>query len=297
MRVVVLGGGTSSEALVSARSANTVLSAVGALGYDAVYFDPKTQKNLLELIDKEDIVLPILHGSGGEDGTIQKMLSDVPVRYLGSGAQASANCFDKAKTRDILIKHSIPVARGDVINRESYQTHELRKTPHILKWVTGGSSIGTFKVLDPGDVTETFIDEVFSAPKVLIEELIVGTECTAGILGEGALPIVEIIPPASGFDYENKYNGKTQELCPPKNISKNLQKNIQAIARNVHDILGCRHLSRVDFMIDADGQPFVLEVNTMPGMTDQSLFPEAANAAGITFEQLVQQFIEMTAKG
>lgn len=294
-KIYVLGGGTSDEREVSLRSSAEVLRAAEALGYNVEFIDPKNSKDYL-LATTSDIVLPILHGKFGEDGVLQAELEERNIAFLGAGSKSSRNCFDKWLTRQILEQNNIKMPRAALVTYVEYLAHEISKMPHVLKIVDGGSSIGTYIIRDPGDVSKAELKDIFQDQKLVLEQLIIGTEITVPILGENALPVIEIIPPADGeFDYENKYNGKTRELCPPENLSDEVQAQARQIAERVHHIMACRHFSRVDIMIDENDQQYVLEINTVPGLTAQSLFPQAARVMGLTMEQLVKQFVELVA--
>jgi len=215
--------------------------------------------------------------------------------YLGSDSSSSANCFDKWQTRLVLLEQAIPMAQASLVTKESYRQSPLAKAPHVLKINHGGSSIGTLIVRQPDVVNQKDIDAIFEMEnQAVLEQLIDGTEITIPILDKTALPVIEIIPPSdSEFDYENKYNGRTQELCPPVSVSEELQRQAQKLAEKVHFVMGCRHLSRVDIMLDKTGKLHVLEINTIPGMTDQSLYPKAAKVAGIDMPKLIKQFTEL----
>lgn len=291
----MLFGGNSPERPVSLRSGKAVIDGLKHLGINPLCFDTEHDSDFLRQIPKNALIFPILHGHGGEDGEIQNILEQEGLRFLGSDSASSEKCFDKVTTRTILSKHDIPIARGAVIKLKEYSEHPLAKLPHVLKVSRGGSSIGTLIVTNPKEVSRDSIKEVFTLDgEVVIEQYVDGIEVTIPVLGDKALPVIEILPPEGEvFDYDNKYNGRTSELCPPKNVSQALQKQVQRLAEEVHKIMGCRHISRTDMIITPEGKPVVLEINTMPGLTDQSLFPKSAYQAGYTFSELVQSFINM----
>lgn len=294
MKITVLGGGDSPEREVSLRSSAAVAEALATEGYEVERLDPKDIE-VLNSIPGGSIVFPILHGYHGEDGFIQAELEERKLPYLGSGSKASADCFDKWKTRELLKQSGLPVALGEHVDKATYPNSQLKKGPHVLKAVGGGSSIGTYIVRDPGAVSEAAVNGVFAVSDMaVVEELVEGVEITVPILDGTALPVIEIQPPKEQeFDYENKYNGLTQELCPPVSISGEVQKTAQVLAEKAHTVLGCRHLSRVDMIVRPDNSMVILEINTMPGMTDQSLFPKSARAAGIEFPALMSRCVEM----
>jgi D-alanine-D-alanine ligase len=167
-----------------------------------------------------------------------------------------------------------------------------------LKVLRGGSSIGTLIVRDTATLKHEEVDKLFELDReAVLEELIEGVEVTIPILDKTALPAIEIRPPEGlEFDYENKYNGLTAEICPPESVSEELQQESQKLSEQVHKIMKCRHLSRVDIMIDQEGKLFVLEINTIPGLTDQSLYPKSAAVAGLSMPQLVKRFVELVVR-
>lgn len=294
-QILVLGGGTSPEREVSLRSAAAVAAAAQAAGFDVLQHDPAVGLDILDTLPSDTVVLPVLHGAGGEDGVIQAALEQRGVRYLGTDAEHSRLCFSKILTRQRLTEHDVPMAKGAVVTKETYGQQQFRKAPHVLKVDRGGSSIGVLIVRDPDHVGAADIDAVFSLDtRAVLEELIEGIEISVPVLGITALPVIEIRPPAGGeFDYENKYNGKTEELCPPQSISTSVQEQAQRLAEKVHAVMGCRHLSRTDMIVAPSGNIVVLEINTMPGLTNQSLLPKSAAVAGTDMPHLVQRFVQL----
>jgi D-alanine-D-alanine ligase len=298
MEIIVLGGGDSPEREVSLRSAKAVAEAAKTAGFGVEQVDPAYDLTFLGNVDKNILVFPILHGAGGEDGVLQKELENTGLAFLGSGSQSSERCIDKIQTRKDLLAGGLPMADGALVTEQNYPSHRLAAQPHVLKVVHGGSSIGTLIVRDPTVNHQTEVAGIFGmGDGVLIEKLIEGTEITVPILDNKALPVIEIVPPANGeFDYDNKYNGQSQEICPPKTVSAELQSQAQALAEQVHKIMGCRHMSRVDIMIDTDDKLYVLEVNTIPGMTGQSLYPKSAAVSGLPMPGLIKKFVSMVAR-
>jgi D-alanine-D-alanine ligase len=292
-KVHIATGGNSSEREISLRSGAAVTAALTKAGYNAQMLDTSTA-SLDEIIDC-DVVFPVLHGAGGEDGILQTQLEQRDVRYVGSDSQASALCFDKWRYREFVAKQGLPVAEGAVVQADTYATHVLSAQPYVLKPLDGGSSIDTHIVRDPAQAPHEKILETFHRhPTLLMEQLIAGTELTVGILEATALPVIEIIPPSGGeFDYENKYNGATQELCPPQHVSEAVQQAAQALALQAHQATGCRDFSRTDIMCDASGTLYLLETNTIPGMTDQSLLPKMAFTAGMDMPSFCGKLVEL----
>ncbi|HET9850154.1 MAG TPA: D-alanine--D-alanine ligase [Candidatus Saccharimonadales bacterium] len=295
MKVLVLSGGNSPEREVSLRSGENIRSALRDSGHKVYDYDPAGgYGGLDEYVGKVDVVFPILHGAGGEDGEIQEELEARQFNYLGSGPRASADCFNKVKTKEILNKLSILTPKYEIVTADSFAGSALTKKPYVLKPIEGGSTIDAFIVRAP-DSAQIDVDILKRYKSMLLEELVDGKEITVPVLGNKSLPVIEIIPPAGReFDYENKYNGESQELCPPKNVDEGIQRRAQQLALQAHRALGARHLTRSDFIVDSGGQIWALEINTMPGMTAESLYPKSALAAGINIAQLVDRFTEMS---
>lgn len=317
MKVLVLLGGDSPEREVSLRSGAAVRDALTDNGHEVFVYDPKDgYEGLQQYVGKVDCVFPILHGKGGEDGEVQAELEKLGFKYLGADSKVSKLCFDKEKFKKLLIsvkdslldlsseaakispsreryKLSFEIPKSEIVTKNSIQHSPLLQRPYVLKPIDGGSSLDTFVVRDPKN--QSYNKAVFEHYQLmLLEELIEGTEITVPVLGNQALPVIEIIPPTGGeFDYENKYNGASQELCPPQHVDETKQKEAQTLAERVHKAAGTRHLSRTDIIIGKDGRLWVLELNTIPGLTDQSLFPKAAAVAGINMQQLVQKFLDL----
>jgi D-alanine-D-alanine ligase len=291
-RVLVLSGGDSDEREVSLRSGQAVANALQAAGYEVVTADARDAETSLQNID---VVFPALHGLGGEDGQIQSLLEARGLPYVGSDSAVSALCFDKWRWRELVGRQNVALAAGALVSAGDVQQHPLASQPFVLKPSDGGSSIDTFIVRDPASADWQGIVSSFSRhPQMLIEALAPGTEITVGVLDEQALPVIEIVPPESGeFDYENKYNGATRELCPPETIDVMVQQAAQELAASVHKMCGCRDLSRTDMIVGPDGSLTVLETNTIPGLTEQSLFPKAAAVAGLNMGRLCDQLIQM----
>jgi D-alanine-D-alanine ligase len=294
MRILVLSGGNSSEREVSLRSAKSVIAALTGLGHEVVEYD--TANGLDGIKDHTagmDAVFPILHGKEGEDGTVQAKLEELGVKYLGADSRVSRLCFDKMAFKKAISELGVLTPKAELVTRQSVKGSELLNRPYVLKPNDGGSSVDTFMVRTPAEKTLDYDDIFERNPTMLLEELIEGTEITVPVLGDKALPVIEIVPPeGEEFDYDNKYNGSTQELCPPVSVSEPLQRRAQEIAETIHSSLGVRHLSRTDIIINDRGEMYVLELNTIPGLTDASLFPKAAGVAGLNMKDLVGRLLE-----
>ena len=294
--IVVLAGGMSGEREVSLRSGKAVAAALTTAGFAVTFLelgaDPREH---MEVMEQAAAVFPVLHGAGGEDGTLQALLEAEHIRYVGSDAAASALCFDKWQYRQKVVAGGLPMAEAALITQSALPGSPLLQAAYVLKPYDGGSSLDTYIVRDPIRAPFDQIATSFEHhPKMLLEQLIIGTELTVGILGETPLPVIEIIPPPDGeFDYENKYNGQSQELCPPEHVSKETQRAAQSLALKAHKLTGCRDFSRTDIMCDAEGNLLLLETNTIPGMTEQSLFPKMARTANVDMPELCKRLVEM----
>ncbi len=291
-KIHVICGGISDERDVSLRSGKATAEALQEAGYEVAVFDTNDPD---DAIRDCDVVFPVLHGIGGEDGEIQQRLEALGVPFVGTDSAGSRLCIDKAAYRTKLMSLGFLMAQGDTVTHDEYSKHPLARGPHVLKPVDGGSTIDTYIVRDGRAVAVDKIQDSFGRHEhMLLEALIVGTELTVGVLGDSALPVIEIIPPQNEeFDYANKYNGKSQELCPPEHVSESIQHMVQAIALQVHRAAGCRDFSRTDFIVTTDGKPYLLETNTIPGMTKTSLFPKMAQTAGMSMPQLVDTLVQM----
>ncbi len=298
MKILVLGGGNSSEREVSLRSSAAVSVALTAIGHAVEMADPTDgEEAVMAAVERNELVFPILHGTGGEDGTIQRLLDTAGKPYLGSDAAASELCFDKVRLKTVLVDNGILTPKSEVVTTASFGTSGLAKAPFVLKPVADGSSVGTMIVKSLPYNSEQAAVLLQGYGQMLLEELIVGIEITVPVLGAAALPVIEIVPPAGKvFDYENKYNGATSELCPPLHVSPELQNRAQRLAEEVHSVSGARHLSRTDMIITPGGQIYVLEINTLPGMTATSLLPKSAAAAGLDWSKLAARLVELAAR-
>lgn len=292
VRVIVLSGGNSDEREVSLRSGAAVVAGLEAAGYSVKALDTNCSDE--ELVNS-DIVFPVLHGKGGEDGEIQARLEGLRCRYVGSDSASSQLCMDKSAYRAMMTARDLLMPSGEIVSLKAYSEHPLAKKPHVLKPIDGGSSVDTFIIRDISTIDKSAITKAFERHEtLLLEELIVGAEVTVGVLGNEALPIIEIIPPQDEeFDYENKYNGKTQELIPAVHVSPEDQNAVQELALRAHMFAGCRDFSRSDFIISTDGRYYLLETNTIPGMTSQSLFPKMAAAIGMDMPALCSNLVQM----
>jgi D-alanine-D-alanine ligase len=295
-KVGVLYGGRSAEREVSLMSGEGVLAALRAKGVDAHGFDPARQ-NLAQLAEQGyDRVFIALHGRYGEDGTLQGALEQLGIPYTGPGVMACALSMDKTMSKRVWLSHGLPTPRFMVLDKDADASQldavatELG-LPLMLKAPHEGSTIGISKIAAADDMRAGFDNCVRYDDTVLAEEFISGRELTVPVMGAGrdarALPIVEIRAPQGNYDYEHKYfSDDTQYLCPAP-LDAALTARIQSLAVEAYRALGCSGWSRVDFMLRAgDDAPFLLEINTSPGMTGHSLVPMSARAAGVSYEDL-----------
>jgi D-alanine-D-alanine ligase len=291
-KVAVLLGGRSGERKVSLKSGGAVLAALQRGGVDAHAFDPSEKP--LHALEGFDRVFIALHGRYGEDGTIQGALELMDIPYTGSGVMASAVGMDKWRTK--LLWRSAGIATPDfelVDENSDFAAIEGRLgLPLFVKPANEGSSIGISKVRQAGGLHAAYELAAKSDPLVIAEQFVGGGEYTVGILGEEALPIVRIVPATDFYDYDAKYlRDDTQYLCPC-GLPKAQEDRIRAEALQAFKVVGGSGWGRVDFLMDEAGGHYFLEVNTSPGMTDHSLVPMAARAAGISFDELVLKVLE-----
>lgn len=290
IKVAVLYGGKSSEREVSLRSGGAV--AKGLAAADCKVSEIDVQGEEFTLPQGVDVVFPVLHGAFGEDGSLQQILENKGVPYVGSGVLASYNAFDKIRSKQIFTSEGIPTPAYEILLRRGGRTFAL-PLPVFVKPAREGSSVGAHKVTTEDEIDAALEDAFQYDECVLVEELIVGRELTVGFLGDQPLPVVEIKPRQGWYDYTAKYTkGKTDYVAPAE-LSPVVARTVQLTAQRAYLALGCRHLGRVDILLGADDVPQVLEVNTIPGFTETSLLPKAAQAAGIGFEQLCLRLVEL----
>jgi D-alanine-D-alanine ligase len=291
LNITVMLGGPSAEREVSLRSGAAVAKALRSLGHDVQELDPQTPAWTLP--ERTDVVFLALHGTYGEDGTVQQQLDGLGVPYTGCDAAASRIAFDKVLTKQRCVEHGVPTARFMTANSAAAALPEGFSPPLVVKPVRQGSSVGLQFV----ERTEDWANALTAALKfdsaVVVEEKIIGRETTVGLLGGEVLPIVEVRPKAGSYDYRNKYTaGATEYFCPADFDAATTQR-IQDAARGAFQAIGGRDYARVDVMVRADGSPVVLEVNTLPGMTETSLLPKAAAAAGLSYAELCQRMVDL----
>jgi D-alanine-D-alanine ligase len=301
-KVAILMGGQSAEREVSMMSGQGVLQALRASGVDAHAFDP-AERDLGELkregIDRCFIAL---HGRYGEDGTVQGALELMGLPYTGSGVMASSIAMDKTMTKRVWLAEGLPTPRYVLVRRQQLGSVSLDSLvaslglPMIVKPAREGSSIGVTKVTKVQDLPAALAAAAKCDADNLCEQCIVGDEVTCPVLGEGetarALPVIRIVAPEGNYDYQNKYFTDDTQYLVPSGLPANEESAIEALVVKAYQVLGCRGWGRIDVMIDAaTRQPYLLEINTSPGMTGHSLVPMSAKAAGISYEALCCQLL------
>jgi len=291
LNITVMLGGPSTEREVSLQSGRAVMQALRSLGHNVHELDPQTPDWILP--QNTDVVFLALHGTYGEDGTVQQQLDKLGVAYTGCDAEASRIAFDKVLTKQRCVEAEVPTAKFVVVDSVNTPWPRGWQPPVVVKPVRQGSSVGLQFVERVSDWADALREALRYDTQVLVEEKIEGRETTAGILGGEALPIVEVRPKQGSYDYRNKYTaGATEYFCPAP-FDRAITKAIQTAALGAFRAIGGRDYARVDVMVRANGEPVVLEVNTLPGMTETSLLPKAAAAAGLSYEALCQRMIEL----
>ena len=303
-KVAVLMGGVSAEREISLMSGNGVLQALLASGVDAHAFDP-AQRDLIEL--QRDGFLRCfiaLHGRFGEDGTVQGALELMGLPYSGSGVMASSIAIDKTMTKRVWNAEGVPTPRHILLRRGTFSAQQLRRIPDelglplIVKPSREGSSIGVVKVAAYAEMQAAVEQAAQMDTDILCEQFIGGDEVTCPVIGSGdsarALPVIRIVAPEGNYDYQNKYFTDDTQYLVPAGLPDGEEEAIQALVLKAYRVLGCRGWGRVDVMIDAATRaPYLLEINTSPGMTSHSLVPMSARAAGISYEALCVQLLEL----
>ncbi|HET7362287.1 MAG TPA: D-alanine--D-alanine ligase [Burkholderiales bacterium] len=293
-KVAVLLGGKSAEREVSLKSGTMVLNALRSRGVDAHGFDPKERDVTALVKERFDRAFIALHGRFGEDGTVQGVLEWLGIPYTGSGVLASALAMDKLRTKRIWQAEGLATAPYAVLTRESDLKAVARRlgTPLFVKPASEGSSVGMTKVKRAADLEEAFALAVNYDPVVIAEKFVDGPELTVGILGEQVLPIIRIETPREFYDYEAKYIANDTRYLIPCGLPKAKEMQLQALCLKAFRALGCTGWGRVDLMLNRRGRPYLLEINTSPGMTDHSLVPMAARAVGLSYEDLCIKVLE-----
>jgi D-alanine-D-alanine ligase len=292
-KIAVLCGGPSSEREVSLRSGSAVLKALRSLGANAFAIDPRTRE--FSLPESTDLVFNALHGTFGEDGGIQEILEEKGIPYTGEGVEGSRLAFDKIESKKRFVERGVPTAPYRTVRQGKAPDFGL---PYVVKVPCQGSSVGIYIVKEENEVAAAFARAFAQSETILVEKYVSGRELTIGILGGNPLPIIEIKPQGGFYSYENKYTwtnrgGAAEHECPAQ-LSSAESRGVREAALAAHQALGLEIYSRVDVILDENHQPQVLEVNTIPGMTETSLLPEAAAVAGISMARLCERIISLS---
>jgi D-alanine-D-alanine ligase len=294
-KIAVLMGGPGSERDVSLATGRGVSKALRSLGVEVVDVDVRNKN--FSLPNNVDLAFLTIHGTFGEDGQLQKILEDCGIPYTGDGVGQSRIAFDKICSKEKFRQHSVATPEWEVVH--SGQRPKI-SPPLVVKPPREGSTVGVVIVRDERQLDSSMTEAAKYDRTLLIEKFVSGRELTIGILGDQALPILEIIPKGGFYDFNNKYpflnpqaGGGAEHVCPAK-IDAEKTKQIQELALRAFRALGLKVYARVDIILSKSGEPFVLEVNTIPGMTEASLLPEAAAAAGINYVDLCVRIIELS---
>jgi D-alanine-D-alanine ligase len=294
-KVAVVMGGTSAEREISIQTGSGVMRALHDLGYDAQSLD--YDDRFIDAIRQiePDVVFNALHGPGGEDGQIQGILDYLRIPYTGSGIEAAALAMDKHLTKKLCAAEGLPTAAWDLFDLTGGTLPLLPGSldlPLVIKPRFEGSSEGVNIVKTHEQWTQAMIDAVEEYSEIVAEEFIPGREFTCGVLGEEALPVVEIIANRDDFyTYEAKYGAGGSTHIVPAHINEDLAARIQMLALSTHRLLGLQDYSRTDFIVSKEGRPYILEINTLPGLTPTSLLPDACNAVGISYDALIDRLV------
>jgi D-alanine-D-alanine ligase len=294
LNITVMLGGPSAERDVSLRSGAEVAKALRSLGHQVQEVDPSDEK--WKLPSETDVVFLALHGTYGEDGTVQRRLEELGAIYTGCDPEASRLGFDKLLTKQRCLAAGVATPRFLLIESVSASWPMGWDPPVVLKPARQGSSVGLQFVERVSDWSDALAETMRYDSRVLMEEKIVGRECTVGILADKPLPLVEVRPKTGIYDYQTKYSsGATDYFCPA-DFDEPATARIQLAGLAAFRAIGGRDYSRVDVIVQPTGEPIVLEVNTLPGMTETSLLPKAAAAAGIGYAELCQRMVDLALK-
>jgi D-alanine-D-alanine ligase len=295
-KIAVLMGGPGSERAVSLATGQGVVKALRSLGCDVTEVDVRGAD--FALPDDIELAFLTIHGTFGEDGQIQQILEDRGVPYTGEGVQGSELAFNKIRSKEAFQQHGVTTPYWQTINVGQRPTIPI---PFVIKAPRQGSTVGVHIIRNERDIDAAIADASTYDRELLVEKFCAGRELTVGILGDQALPIIEIIPKGGFYDFTNKYpflnpsaGGAAEHVCPAK-IGPEKTEEVQQLALRAFRALGLKVYARVDVLLSDDGVPTVLEANTIPGMTEASLLPEAAAVAGISYPQLCLRIIELSA--
>ena len=292
LRITVLRGGPSTEREVSLESGAAVAAALRERGHEVWEADVASDE-LSALDHPADVIFPVLHGTFGEDGQLQRILEERSLRFVGSGARVSALAMDKVATKECVRRLGFDTPAFEVWTPDTDRFSELPALPVVVKPADQGSSVGTSIVRAADQFAPAVRQVVEQFGRALVEQFVEGDEITVGIVGQQALPPICVRPQRTFYDYQAKYHDDQTEYLFEAGHSAALLEQARSQSRKVFAALGCRHLGRVDWMADQDGRLWFLEVNTIPGFTSHSLVPMAAARIGISFDELVERLVFM----
>lgn len=297
-KIAVLMGGPGSERDVSLASGKAVLKALLGLGLDATGVDVTSTE--VSLPEGADLAFNVIHGTFGEDGQLQGLLEKLGVPYTGAGVESSRKAFDKNLAKAAFVAAGVPTPKSEIIDVSNGVKLPSFPVPFVVKAPCQGSSVGVHIVKDPAKAMAAMEDAAKYGNEILVEEFVSGYELTVPVIDDVAYPVVHIIPPDGEYDFSSKYpwlsGGKGSQYVCPADLDEEATKAVQAAALAAHRALGIEVYSRVDVLLDDQGRPFVLEANTIPGMTETSLLPKSAAAAGIPFPELCKLIAELSLK-
>ncbi len=293
-KIAVLAGGTSCEREISLVSGKNVLEALRSEGLPALWVDASGDFMSQLKEQKITLVFVALHGTFGEDGTVQRLLEKEGIAYTGPGPRSSELAFDKSKSQALFQREGILVPEFFVLEGLSGIRQKISLDfPLVVKPTKSGSSVGVTILTQPDGYEQACREAFRYSESILIERFIPGRELTVGVLGEKPLPIVEVIAQRKFYDYEAKYKDSATRYEVPAKLSSSQAEEVTRAAMKAYQVLGCRMMSRVDLILSPDNRPFVLELNTIPGLTSKSLLPKAAASAGINFPALCVRILTM----
>lgn len=297
-KILVLMGGWSNEREISLISGKSVFNSLSACGLNVTKLD--INRGNIDKIKElnPNRVFIVLHGKGGEDGEIQLYLENLGIPYTGSGSESSKVCMNKRITKKILLENNVRTPNYMKISK-STNIDDIENSfhyPFVVKPSSEGSSIGVYIVENVMSLKEAINNNVKISDDIIIEEYISGKEYTVGIVNNNALPVIKLIPPGKFYDFEAKYNSKETKYICPSGLDKNTEEEIKKLSLNCFRLLNCRGWGRVDLIIDEENKPWIIELNTVPGMTEHSLVPMAANYSNINFNELVLKILDTSFK-
>ncbi|MEK7286492.1 MAG: D-alanine--D-alanine ligase [Nitrospirota bacterium] len=294
-KIGVLMGGTSTEREISLKTGVAVAASLTQSGYVVCPIDVTSDIASTLRQEKIEVAFIALHGKGGEDGTLQGLLEMMQIPYTGSGVLASALGMNKAASRAIFISKGIATPPSQLLTKTQQASFQDAPSPFgypvVVKPVSEGSSVGVSIVNAPSEMAAALNIAFDFGPTVLVEKYIAGREVHVGVLNGEALGVIEILPKTGFYDYTAKYaKGMSDHVCPA-NLPPSIYQEMLSWGLRAHQALGCSGYSRADFILEGESKPYLLEVNTLPGMTETSLIPEMAAAVGISFDQLVEKIL------